>query len=85
VSEPTYSLRVVDIWPLLVALGDPRGALVLENLIMLKDNPYPPNAVASPRGGGRLVLVVEGVSIEYEFIGEYMINCTGLWEGDDDR
>jgi hypothetical protein len=36
--------------------------------------------VASPRGGGRLVLVVEGVSVEYEFIAEYMINCTGLWE-----
>jgi hypothetical protein len=48
---------------------------------MLKDHPYPPNAVASPRGGGRLVLVVEGVSVEYEFMGECMINCTGLWDG----
>ena len=84
-SEPTYSLRVVDIWPLLVALGDPRGALVLENLIMLKDHPYPPTAVASPRGGGRLMLRVQGVCVEYEFIGDYMINCTELWEEDDDR
>jgi hypothetical protein len=71
------------LWPKLTALDPTVAAIVVTNLFELTGtDPFEsPTVVASPRGEGRLAVRIAqvGIWVEFEIVGEYLIDFIDLW------